>query len=93
MSTNGDDRVTPDAVARMRGILELVPAFRSRADALALDDSLRAHGLDSLGLIQLIDAIEEQLDRELSDDDLADENFSTLRNLVLAFGSRTRQPH
>lgn len=90
-SNDDDDLVAAGAVARMRGLLEQVPALRARAESLALDDSLRAHGLDSLGLIQLLDAIEEHLGIELSDDDLADENFATLRTLATAFGGRAER--
>ncbi|WP_428262064.1 acyl carrier protein [Haliangium sp.] len=88
MHSNDDDLVPADAVARMRTLLESVPALREKVADLALDDSLRAHGLDSLGLIQLLDAIEEHLGCELSDDDLADDNFATLRSLTRTFGGR-----
>lgn len=48
---------------------------------LKADDSLRAMGLDSMGVVQLLTDLEETFALELPDDVLTDETFDTVGSL------------
>lgn len=68
--------------ARVRHLLADVLPRRELALGLNATDSLRAAGLDSLRLMQLITAIEDGLGIRLDDDDLQDRHFATLSALA-----------
>lgn len=48
---------------------------------LSADDNLRALGLDSMGVVQLLTDLEEVFALELPDDVLTDETFDTVGSL------------
>ncbi|MBR7833518.1 phosphopantetheine-binding protein [Actinospica durhamensis] len=50
---------------------------------LGVQDNLRALGLDSMGVVQLLNDLEETFALELPDDVLTDETFDTVGSLWL----------
>jgi acyl carrier protein len=79
---------TSDTAARIRELLSTVVEIEVESDD---DDIFETGRLDSLGLVELIFAIEEQLGVALALDQLEVEEFRTVRSIV-ALVSSAQQP-
>ncbi|MBA4493462.1 phosphopantetheine-binding protein [Paenactinomyces guangxiensis] len=66
----------------MKEIIKLkLNGILNRCVALNDDSDLFNEGIDSLSLIELIVALEEQLNIQISDDDLSRENFRSINSI------------
>lgn len=74
----------------MRGLLADVLPRRELVLELGAFDSLRAVGLDSLRMMQLITAIEDGLGIRLEDDDLQDRHFASVSALAALLAGKGR---
>ena len=65
----------------LRGILASALPRPELAETLAVDGALSDHGIDSLGLLQVIAGLESTFGIKVEDEDLEDRNFASLASL------------
>jgi len=64
--------------------------FDANEDALANDDSLLEKGIiDSTGVLELVEWLEDDFGLEIDDDDLIPENLDSVNNLAAFISSKT----
>ena len=68
-------------VSELRAFL-LRDVLRDDRGELLLDAPLLSGRLDSLGLVQLMEFLEDRYDLTVANDDVVDENFGSLRSLA-----------
>lgn len=68
-------------------IREVVPKFGVEADAVSMDSGLEALDMDSLDLVELMQAIEDELGIQVPDEDL--EGVETIGDAVRAVVKNT----
>ena len=78
-------------IDKVRGILDANGKLAVPASRLGEFDDLFAAGLDSLAMVNVLMAIEEQFDIEVPDRLLSRRTFSSLHMLTSAIGELTRR--
>ena len=78
-------------IDRIRAILDAHGKLTVAASSLGEFDDLFAAGLDSLAMVNLLMAIEEQFDIEVPDRLLSRRTFSSLHTLTAMVGDLTRK--
>lgn len=68
----------------------MIGAILNSSADIDIDKSLDSYGLDSLGIVELIDSIEREYLIEFEIDDLNIDNFETIRKIEKIIGSKLR---
>lgn len=72
-------------------ILAMIKEINEEANITDYDmDLLKNEALDSLGIAQLVAALEEEFDMEIDAEDIVPENFQTIR-AIAALVEKTKQ--
>jgi len=77
-------------VDRLREILAEIMPRTGIASRLGPDDSLRAAGMDSMRMVMLISALQEQFNVIVEEEDLRDDNFASLSALASFVAAKIR---
>lgn len=64
----------------------------NRADSLPISDPDEPLGIDSLGIIRLVDFMEDELGVRINDEELLAENFHSLRTLSSLLKNKPSRP-
>ncbi len=68
--------------SKIRSILNENINLQCPVEQVRIEDDLLAVGMDSLGSIRLVVAIEEEFGFEFNDEDLIIDNFRTLEDII-----------
>ncbi len=79
-----------DTERRVRNILLESIEMKELASQIGLDDDLSNLGVNSVIIVKLIVAVENEFGFEFGDDDLDFNKFSTLRSLISYIDEQTR---
>ena len=70
----------------------LLEAYQVRPDDLAVDTNLIEAGIvDSSGILELIDFLETEFSIMVSDEEIADDHFETIQNILNFIESKQTQ--
>jgi acyl carrier protein len=79
-----------DTVKKIRGFIFENFLFDAVDDALKNDDSFLEQGIiDSTGILEVINWLEETFSIQVADDEMIPENLDSVNNLVAFIGKKT----